>query len=189
MGRRGVVLLGLAVPGAAAAPRGRGCHAAAVPDRAAVLRQRGRAADDSVAVWRGQPGRMIGIGGPTDPPGTDRVMQVADNSDQTLAQRGQEQTKRQPFGPLKGKATLSPRYDNLGKVRPLGPGEYVSLDGGGMANEMSWTVEMGNNQWGVVPGLWVINGVPTHVPAPIAQQYARQSNLNWPTFRSEDEAN
>jgi hypothetical protein len=110
-------------------------------------------------------------------------------SDQALAQRGQEETERQPFGPLKGKATLSPRYDNLGKIRPLGPGEFVSLDGGGMANEMSWTVEMGNNQWGVVPGLWVVNGIPTHVPAPIAQQYARQSNLNWPTFGSEEDAN
>src|SRR5215469_4796399 len=92
-----------------------------------------------------------------------------------------------PFGPLKGRAQLLPQFANLGRVRPFGPGEYVDLGNSGMANEMTYTTQLGN-QWAVVPGLWLVNGVPTRVTEDQATEYAQQSGLIWPTFKSLEEA-
>lgn len=91
------------------------------------------------------------------------------------------------FGPLQGKATLLPQYSNLGQNRPFGPGEYLALPNGGWANEMSYTLPM-NNQWSVIPGLWMMNGVPTRVSEDQALELAQQSGLTWRSFADQKAA-
>lgn len=94
-----------------------------------------------------------------------------------------------PFGPVQGQLTLLPQFNSAGQTRPFGPGESIALPNGMTANEMTWTVPMGG-RWAVVPGLWLMNGVPTHLNAPDAARMATQSGLQWPfTFDSEDQAN
>ena len=93
-----------------------------------------------------------------------------------------------PLGPLKGKPNLMPQYNNLGQNRPLGPGEYVTLPNGSWASEMTYTLQLGN-QWAVVPGLWLMNGVPTRVDEDQAAELAQQSGLQWRTFPDEKSAN
>lgn len=93
-----------------------------------------------------------------------------------------------PFGPLKGRPFLLGHYNELGKVRPFGPGEYVATSDGSWANEMTSTVQFPNGKWGVVPGLWLVNGTPTHVDEDQALEYAQQSGLNWPMFATQPEA-
>jgi hypothetical protein len=60
----------------------------------------------------------------------------------------------------------------------------VQLGDGSWASEMSYTLQLGN-QWAVVPGLWVINGVPTRVSEDQAAELAQQSGLVWRTFPDE----
>jgi hypothetical protein len=92
-----------------------------------------------------------------------------------------------PLGPVKGKFYSRPElFNQLGRVRPLGPGEYVDMDGN-WASEMTYTLRLGNH-WSVVPGLWVINGVPTRVNEDQAIELAQQSGLIWPTFKNSQEA-
>lgn len=86
-----------------------------------------------------------------------------------------------PLGRVQGQPFLLPQYGNLGQTRPLGPREYIRLPDGGWASEMTYTVRLGN-QWAVVPGLWIINGVPTRVDEDQAPELAQQSGLNWRTF-------
>lgn len=93
-----------------------------------------------------------------------------------------------PYGPLTGKLRHYPAYDHLGKVRPLGPGEYVAAPDGSWESEMTYTVPLGK-QWAVVPGLWLKNGVPTHVTEDEAAKLATSSGLNWATFPDETQAN
>ena len=95
---------------------------------------------------------------------------------------------RIPYGPLKGRARLLPQYGNLGTNRPLGPGEFVAAPEGSWESEMTYTLPMGG-KWSVVPGLWLMNGVPTHVTEDQATALAQASGLVWPMFGSEDEAN
>jgi hypothetical protein len=91
-----------------------------------------------------------------------------------------------PYGPLQGKPNLLPQFSNLGKNRPFGPGEYVD-SGGSWESEMTYTLPMGD-KWSVVPGLWVMDGVPHHVTEDQAIELAQGSGLNWPSFASQEEA-
>jgi hypothetical protein len=94
-----------------------------------------------------------------------------------------------PYGALKGQPHLLPQqYGSLGANRPLGPGEFVGTPDGNWESEMTYSVPIGG-KWSVVPGLWLMNGVPTHVNEDQAQQLAQQSGLNWPTFDNEQQAN
>jgi hypothetical protein len=88
-----------------------------------------------------------------------------------------------PLGPLPGKLNRLPQYDHLGDVRPFGPGEYLSNPDGSWSSEMTTSVPV-NNQWWVVPTLWMVNGVPHRVSEDQAAEYAQQSGLVWPTFDS-----
>jgi hypothetical protein len=96
--------------------------------------------------------------------------------------------EKYPVGPLQGQPFLRPQYDNLGATRPLGPGEYVKLPDGSWASEMTNTVQLQNGQWAVVPGLWIINGVPMRVDEDQSAQLADQSGLTWRTFPDEPSA-
>jgi hypothetical protein len=120
----------------------------------------------------------------SDPPGTLWLRQNTQNAqrDADLAARGQQQTQEIPYGPLKSKQQrlLPNQYGNLGAIRPLGPGEAVQMIDGGITSEETWTVQMPNGKWSVIPGLWLVNGVPTKVTEDQARQYAIQSKLNWP---------
>ena len=93
-----------------------------------------------------------------------------------------------PVGPVQGKANLLPQFGNLGQIRPFGPGEYLDMGDKGWASEMTYTLPY-NGQWSVLPGLWVVNGVPTRVTEDQATQYAQQSGLVWPSFENEELAN
>jgi hypothetical protein len=92
-----------------------------------------------------------------------------------------------PLGPVKGRVRVHSRYNSLGRIRPFGPGEGVDMGGGNYANEMTWTTQLGD-KWSVIPGLWLINGVPTKVDEDQAAEYAQASGLNWPLFDSQKEA-
>jgi len=93
-----------------------------------------------------------------------------------------------PFGPLQGaRATLLPQFQGLGRTRPLGPGEYVGLANRGWGSEMTYTLPY-QGQWAVLPGLWLMNGVPTHVTEDQALELAQASGLNWQTFADEEAA-
>jgi hypothetical protein len=93
----------------------------------------------------------------------------------------------QPFGSMAGTVTRNALYDPLGSTRPLGPGENVRY-GNLSANEMDYNVPTNDSEttWKVVPGLWLIDGVPTHVTEDQALQLANQSGLNFPTFTNKD---
>jgi hypothetical protein len=93
-----------------------------------------------------------------------------------------------PYGPLKGKANLHPRYGSLGKNRPLGPGEFVASPDGGWESEMTYSPPY-QGKFAVLPGLWLLNGVPTHVEEDQAIELAQASGLNWPMFDTQDAAN
>lgn len=104
------------------------------------------------------------------------------------AEQGRERVRQTPYGPIQGgKLTRLPQFDSLGKIRPFGPGEFIRMPDGSFANEESWTVPVGN-QWWVVPGLWMVNGVATHVNEDQATEYAQQSGLNWPMFADQQKA-
>lgn len=92
-----------------------------------------------------------------------------------------------PFGPVKGTLHLLPQFQNLGRIRPFGPGEWIDQGEDNWGSEETWTVPVGK-QWWVVPGLWLVDGVPTHVNEDQAAEYAQQSGLNWPTFDNEKAA-
>jgi hypothetical protein len=95
-----------------------------------------------------------------------------------------------PYGPVQGQQQLRTDYNNLGNIRPFGPGERVIMPNGDTTSEETWTIELQPGQWTVVPGLWIVNGVPTHVDPDQAKQYALQSGLMWPyTYPTEEQAN
>lgn len=104
---------------------------------------------------------------------------------------GRPPARQIPPGPIAGTMHRLPTlYDQLGANRPLGPGEYVSRTGGGVASEETvgpW--KTANNLYMVAPGLWLINGVPTSVTEDQARELVRQSNLNFPTFPSREAGN
>ncbi len=91
------------------------------------------------------------------------------------------------FGPLPGELHLDPNLPAQGVTRPLAPGEYLKNPDGSWSNEMSWTVPV-KGKPAVVPGLWLINGVPTHVGEDQASELAEHSGLKFPTFATADEA-
>ena len=72
-------------------------------------------------------------------------------------------------------------------TRPFAPGEYLNNPDGSWSNEMSWTVEV-NGKPSVVPGLWLVNGTPTHVNENTAARYAEASGLKFPSFATQQEA-
>lgn len=84
-----------------------------------------------------------------------------------------------PYGKVEGQLTLLPQFDAAGQTRPFGPGESIALPNGMTANEMTWTVPIGN-RWTVVPGLWLMNGVPTHLTEDQAREQAMKSGFQWP---------
>lgn len=116
--------------------------------------------------------------------------------------------------PTTAQHLLPEQYGWLGATRPLGPGEYVSLTGGETASEEDYTLPFdrwGNrvegvewdkktgkplphpdvDHWKVVPGLWLIEGVPTHVNEDRASELAREASLRglqWPHFPSYEQA-
>lgn len=108
---------------------------------------------------------------------------------ETPAERGGRLTREQPYGPVPGRFTRLPQYDQLGSIRPLGPGESVLLPNGSSSSEETVTVQAPNGQWLVIPGLWSINGVPTKVEDDQALEFAQRSGLIWPTFDNENWAN
>lgn len=110
--------------------------------------------------------------------------------DQVLAQQGQKATEQIPYGPIKVQAQrLLPEYNDLGKTRPFGPGEAVQMPDGGMTSEETLTVQMPNGKWSVIPGLWLVNGVPTKVTEDQAVALATRSGLDWPyTFDNQQQA-
>src|SRR5262249_41075514 len=75
------------------------------------------------------------------------------------------------------------QYSNLGQNRPLGPGEFVAMPDGSWANEMTYTVPY-QGQHAVVPGLWLMNGIPHRVSEDQAAELAQASGLNFPMFAS-----
>lgn len=110
----------------------------------------------------------------SDPPGTQWLR------DQTAAAQGQKMTQELPYGPLQFRQSrLLPQYDALGKTRPLGPGEAYQLPDGGFTSEETYTVQMPTGKWAVVPGLWLMNGVPHHVTDKQAAELAAHSGLDW----------
>jgi hypothetical protein len=136
-------------------------------------------------MFRADPGHTTGTV-PLAPP---RRVAEADVSRETRPRTGVAQVQspgpaeRIPYGPVKGVPHLLEQFNGLGATRPLGPGEYITLPNGAMANEMTYTTEVGGkNRWGVVPGLWIVNGVPTHVTEDQAGEYAERSGLNWKIF-------
>lgn len=102
----------------------------------------------------------------------------------TPAQQGQARTQAMPLGPQPGQLHRLSQYDNLGRIRPFGPGEFLRNPDGSMSSEESLTVQMPNGQWAVVPGLWLIDGVPHKVNEDQAAEFAQRSGLVWPTFDS-----
>jgi hypothetical protein len=117
-----------------------------------------------------------------DPPGTEWLKQQT--------QRAVQQTKEIPLGPVPGQRTLLPQYNDLGATRPFGPGESVRMPNGAVTSEESVTIQMPDGKWAVVPGLWLVNGVPTKVDEDQALQLATQSGLDWALsgYSSSDEA-
>ena len=105
-----------------------------------------------------------------------------------------------PTGPLQTTAQhlLPQQFGYLGATRPLGPEEYVQTPQG-YASEEDYTIPVdktGNpvvakkaDHWRVVPGLWLKNGVPTHVTEDEAGNLAQHSGLTWPEFPTEEAAN
>ena len=74
-------------------------------------------------------------------------------------------------------------------IRPLGPGEYVAQAGGGVGSEEDVTVDQpGTNRAWLIPSLWLVNGVPTHVDSQTARTYALLSGLNYPSFQNYKQA-
>jgi len=127
----------------------------------------------------------------SQPPGTQWLKQARQPSDAQLSAQGQQATAEIPVGPLKvGQSRFLPnQFSRLGNTRPLGPGEAVQLQGGGITSEETYTQQMPNGQWAVIPGLWLINGVPTKVSPEQATQLAVQSGLTWTfSFPSEEQA-
>lgn len=115
--------------------------------------------------------------------------------------------------PTTAQHLLPQQYGWLGETRPFGPGEYVSLPGGERASEEDYTLpfdKWGNpvqvqwdkttgqplpnpdvDHWKVVPGLWLINGVPTHVNEDRASALAREASqrgMQWPHFPTYQQA-
>ena len=104
--------------------------------------------------------------------------------------RAADALARQPlntFGPLPGDLHLNPELPTKGVTRPFAPGEWLDNPDKSWSNEMSWTVDV-RGKPSVVPGLWLVNGVPTHVNEDTAARYAEASGLNFPSFGSQEEA-
>ena len=108
-----------------------------------------------------------------------------------------------PYGPLQTllQHLLPQQFGWLGQTRPLGPGEYVTLPPPhGYASEEDYTIPVDAqgdpiegkakpDHWRVIPGLWLVDGTPTHVRESDAARLAKQSGLRWPQFPSEQAAN
>lgn len=88
-------------------------------------------------------------------------------------------------------ANLIPQYNQLGDIRPLGPGEFVKNKNGSWSNEITTTVQDSRINGGkptVIPTLWVVNGKPTRVSEDQATDFAAQSGLYFPGFGSMKDA-
>jgi len=115
---------------------------------------------------------------------TPKEREAQTQADADAMMRGVEQPKT---GPMRGRLYTLPQYNQLGQIRPFGPGEYVDRGEGLWSSEETRTVEYGDG-YAVVPGLWLVNGKPMMVDDAQAAQYAQQSKLSWPTFPTVKEA-
>jgi hypothetical protein len=68
-----------------------------------------------------------------------------------------------PFGVLPYTRLRTDPTLGFSGSRPFGPGEFMTNPNGSWSSEMSSTVQFPDQSWGVVPGLWLDNGKPTHV--------------------------
>lgn len=104
-----------------------------------------------------------------------------------MAQQASERVRALQTGPIAGaQPHLNSYYNQLGNTRPLGPGEWIRMPDGSSASEETYTTQFRDGRWAVVPGLWLINGVPTHVSGDQAAELAQRSGLNWPMFPSSE---
>jgi hypothetical protein len=116
-------------------------------------------------------------------------MADAVNMEPPDARQMQQATRNIAYGPQPGKMQRLPQYDSLGSIRPFGPGEYLLNPDGSFSNEESVTVRHPDGHFMVVPGLWLVNGVPHKVDEDQALDYAVQSGLIWPEFQNVNYAN
>lgn len=99
-----------------------------------------------------------------------------------------------PVGRLPGRLYTLPQFNNLGRIRPFGPGEYIDTRGQNLPGNPSWdseesvTIQRPDGKWTVIPGLWIVDGQAHHVTEDQALQYATQSGLIYPTFDTQQQA-
>lgn len=99
-------------------------------------------------------------------------------------------------GFLPGQTFLNPKIAPTvpaNAARPLAPGEYVKNPNGSWSSEISLTVadpRLNNGQPTNIPSLWIVNGKPYRAKdEDEATDLAIKSGLNWPSFKTMNEAN
>lgn len=93
--------------------------------------------------------------------------------------------------PQPGTPHLLPQFDNLGELRPLGPGEWLQNPNGSWSSERTFTIQdpsLNGGKPSVVPGLWIQNGRPVQLTEDQAAQAAARSHLLFPSFPTMGEA-
>lgn len=91
---------------------------------------------------------------------------------------------------MPGKVFLNPKIAPKvpeGAPRPFAPGEYVQNPDGTWSSEISVTVrdkDFNHGRATNIPSLWLVDGKPRKVSESQAIEYAKQSGISWPSFRS-----
>lgn len=83
---------------------------------------------------------------------------------------------------------IAPQVTQGAPARPLAPGEYLMNPNGSWSSEMTYTLQMPNGQYAVIPGMWIVGGKPMRVNEDTALDYAVKSGLNWQTYADEKTA-
>jgi hypothetical protein len=94
-------------------------------------------------------------------------------------------------GVLSGTPHLLSQFDSLGKTRPFGQGEYFVNQAGSWSNEITTSAQNPKLNGGlptVIPTLWIIDGKPTRVSEDQAAELAINSGLQFPSFKTPEEA-
>jgi hypothetical protein len=94
------------------------------------------------------------------------------------------------IGVLPGKLFLKAPAP-VGTARPFDSGEWMVNPNGSWSSEMANTIQhpaLNNGQPTNVPTLWIIDGKPTRVTDEQAAILAAKSGLNFPAYRSKQEA-
>jgi hypothetical protein len=98
------------------------------------------------------------------------------------------------LGPLPGKLNLNPDIAPKvppGAPRPFAPGEWVDNPDGSWSSEITVTVTdpaLNGGKPTNVPSLWVVDGKPVRVSEDQAAQFAAQSGLTFPSYKTTEEA-